>query len=462
MISALTGDGVDDLQATGSAAHVPEGPWLYPEDQICRCAAAPARRRDHPREALSAAAPGTALPVDGRDRIWKERKDGSVRIEQTIYVERESQRKIVLGKGGADHQGDRRGGAHGASPRSSSSRCICSCSSRCARAGATIPERYREMGLEFPKEVAPVLGNRSHARSQRLRNRSRTWLLPGSCYVARQAAAAPTKAPSRPHSAWNGSTKASCSASSRHGETSVILEVMTRGHGRHLGLVRGGAARGCAPCCSRAIRVRADLAGAARRASRPSISVEGLDLRAGARFWPRRMPSTGSRISRRLCAAAAEREPHAADPCRARSDPRCARRCRAAVAPLVVRFELALLGELGFGLDLASCAVTGATRRSHLRVAAHRAAPSRAPPASRIATGCCAAGLPARTTARLLPTADAADGLRADRLLSSSAHAFAAARPGAAGRARPRFVAAVLFARAPNRATPLRAWMTKH
>ena len=110
MISALTGDGVADLKEW-LAVHVPAGPWHYPEDQITD---APLRQlaAEITREKLYLRL-HQELPYQStvETEQWKELKDGSVRIEQTIYVERESQRKIVLGKGGADHQGDRRGGA---------------------------------------------------------------------------------------------------------------------------------------------------------------------------------------------------------------------------------------------------------------------------------------------------------------------------------------------------------------
>ena len=59
---------------------------------------------------------------------WKELRGGEIRIEQTIYVERESQRKIVLGKGGADHQGDRRGVAPRTRRDRRGARSTCSCS----------------------------------------------------------------------------------------------------------------------------------------------------------------------------------------------------------------------------------------------------------------------------------------------------------------------------------------------
>ncbi len=99
MISAATGDGVDDLKARLAEA-MPAGPWLYPEDQAAdvpmRVLAAEITRekvylRVHEELPYSAAVETTA---------FDDRPDGSARIEQTIYVERDSQRPIVLGKGG--------------------------------------------------------------------------------------------------------------------------------------------------------------------------------------------------------------------------------------------------------------------------------------------------------------------------------------------------------------------------
>jgi len=100
MISALSGDGVADLKRW-LAAHVPPGPWLYPEDQISD---APLRQlaAEITREKLYLRL-HQELPYQSmvETEVWKELKDGSVRIEQTLYVARDSQRKIVLGKGGA-------------------------------------------------------------------------------------------------------------------------------------------------------------------------------------------------------------------------------------------------------------------------------------------------------------------------------------------------------------------------
>jgi GTP-binding protein Era len=99
MISAANGSGVEDLKAR-LAELMPEGPWLYPEDQTAdlpaRLLAAEITReklylRVHEELPYSATVETTA---------FEEAKNGSVRIEQNIYVERDSQRPIILGKGG--------------------------------------------------------------------------------------------------------------------------------------------------------------------------------------------------------------------------------------------------------------------------------------------------------------------------------------------------------------------------
>ena len=99
MISALTGDGVADLKQW-LAERMPPGPWLYPPDQMSD---APMRQlaAEITREKLFERL-HQELPYHStvETESWKELRGGAVRIEQTIYVERESQRKIVLGKGG--------------------------------------------------------------------------------------------------------------------------------------------------------------------------------------------------------------------------------------------------------------------------------------------------------------------------------------------------------------------------
>jgi GTPase len=149
MISALTGDGVPDLKAYLTSA-VPPGPWLFPEDQLTdaslrQTAAEITREKLFLR--LHEELPYT-LTVETAD--WKELADGSIRIEQTIYVERESQRKIVLGAKGRTIK------EIGSAARAEIGEI----------AGAPVhlflfvkvrerwaddPERYREMGLDYPK-----------------------------------------------------------------------------------------------------------------------------------------------------------------------------------------------------------------------------------------------------------------------------------------------------------------------
>jgi GTP-binding protein Era len=150
MISALTGDGVADLRRY-FAAHVPAGPWLYPEDQISD---APMRQlaAEITREKLYLRL-HQELPYQStvETETWKELKDGSVRIEQTIYVERESQRKIVLGKSGQAIK------AIGAAARKDIALAVeqpvhLFLHVKVREGWGDDPERYREMGLEFPKE----------------------------------------------------------------------------------------------------------------------------------------------------------------------------------------------------------------------------------------------------------------------------------------------------------------------
>ena len=150
MISALSGDGVEDLRKALAEA-VPPGPYLYPEDQMSdaplRSLAAEITREKIFQQLHQELPYQSTVETDS----WTERKDSSVRIEQTIFVERESQRKIVLGKGGATIK------SIGAEARKEIADIL----------GVPVhlflfvkvrenwgddPDRYREMGLEFPKE----------------------------------------------------------------------------------------------------------------------------------------------------------------------------------------------------------------------------------------------------------------------------------------------------------------------
>lgn len=145
----------------------------------------------------------------------------------------------------------------------------------------------------------------------------------------------------------------------RHGEANAILELMTHGHGRHLGLVRGGFGSRLRPVLqpgnsvSAAWRARLDE-------HLGNYTVEGLRLRAASYFSAPHAIYGVTHLAA-LMRLLPERDPHTGlyevldgildqldDPVLA--------------APMVVRFELRLLSELGFGLDLEQCAATGASR----------------------------------------------------------------------------------------------------
>src|SRR5262245_28164559 len=144
----------------------------------------------------------------------------------------------------------------------------------------------------------------------------------------------------------------------RHGEANAILEIMTREHGRHLGLVRGGAGSRLRPILQPGNDVRVTWR-ARLDEHLGHFTVEGLKLRA-AELMIAAHASYGVTHLAALCRLLPERDPHdevhaalvhALDHMQE----------RALSAVLVARFELQLLAELGFGLDLDQCAATGAT-----------------------------------------------------------------------------------------------------
>jgi len=150
MISALTGDGVADLKRH-IAALLPEGPWHYPEDQAA----------DIPLRSLAAEITREKLFLRLHDELpysltveteeWEQKKDGSIRIAQVIYVERDSQKKIALGKGGQTIK------TIGQLAREELQEMLETkvhlfLFVKVRENWSDDRERYREMGLDFPKE----------------------------------------------------------------------------------------------------------------------------------------------------------------------------------------------------------------------------------------------------------------------------------------------------------------------
>lgn len=149
MISALKGYGCKDLLEY-LVSHMPLGPWYYPEDQIS----------DMPMRQLAAEVTREKLYLRLHDELpysstvetekWEERKDGSVRIEQVVYVERDSHKRILLGHKGETIK------AIGQSARKEISEILeqpvhLFLFVKVRDNWGNDPERYREMGLEFPK-----------------------------------------------------------------------------------------------------------------------------------------------------------------------------------------------------------------------------------------------------------------------------------------------------------------------
>lgn len=150
MISAMKGHGVQDLKQT-LADRMPPGPWLYPEDQVA----------DLPLRMLAAEITREKLFLRLHDELpyastvetetWQERKDGSVRIEQVVFVERDSQKKIVLGKGGSLIKQVSQETRHELAEILEQPVHLF-LFVKVRENWADDPARYREMGLEFPKD----------------------------------------------------------------------------------------------------------------------------------------------------------------------------------------------------------------------------------------------------------------------------------------------------------------------
>lgn len=142
----------------------------------------------------------------------------------------------------------------------------------------------------------------------------------------------------------------------RHGEANAVLDVLTLEHGRHLGMVRGGAGSPLRPILQPGNSVQ--VVWRARLDEHlGNYTVEGLRLRTGAMLAASAAVYGVTHLSA-LARLLPERDPHpevlaALEEILDRIDD------VRAIAPMVVRFELQLLAELGFGLDLETCAATG-------------------------------------------------------------------------------------------------------
>ncbi|RFB80626.1 DNA repair protein RecO [Methylovirgula sp. 4M-Z18] len=144
----------------------------------------------------------------------------------------------------------------------------------------------------------------------------------------------------------------------KFGERSVILEIMTRAHGRHLGVVRSGRSKTMLPILQTGNGVEA-VWWARLEDHLGTYSIEGSKLRAGT-FLASRQALSGITHLAYLLRLLPERDPHPDlyDTLVLVADHLDDRQI---AAPLMVLFELAMLSELGFGIDLSRCAATGAT-----------------------------------------------------------------------------------------------------
>jgi len=150
MISALNGDGVTDLKEYLATA-VPPGPWLFPENQLTDASLRQTAAEITREKLFLRLHEELPYQLTVETAAWKELHDGSVRIEQTIYVTRESQRKIVLGaKGQTIKEIGSAARADIAEITGVKVHLILFVKVR--EHWGDDPERYREMGLDYPKK----------------------------------------------------------------------------------------------------------------------------------------------------------------------------------------------------------------------------------------------------------------------------------------------------------------------
>jgi len=149
MISALTGDGVADLKSY-LAETAPPGPWLFPEDQLTDASLRQSAAEITREKLFLRLHDELPYKLTVETTEWKTLKDGSIRIEQTIYVERESQRKIVLGAKGQTIK-EIGSAAREEIGEMAGTPVHLFLFVKVRERWAEDPERYREMGLDYPK-----------------------------------------------------------------------------------------------------------------------------------------------------------------------------------------------------------------------------------------------------------------------------------------------------------------------
>jgi GTPase len=149
MISALTGDGVTDLKSYLAGA-MPPGPWLFPEDQLTDASLRQTAAEITREKLFLRLHDELPYQLTVETTAWKELQDGSIRVEQTVYVTRESQRKILLGAKGATIKAVSMAAREEIGAMAEAPVHLFLFVKVRERWGED-PERYREMGLDYPK-----------------------------------------------------------------------------------------------------------------------------------------------------------------------------------------------------------------------------------------------------------------------------------------------------------------------
>ncbi len=329
MVSAGNGDGLDRL-VDALAAAMPEGPFLYPPDELTdlpdRLLAAEIVREQIFRQTHDEVPYAATVETES----WQERKDGSVRIEATIYVARPGHKAILIG--------DRGGRIKDIGARARQE-----LDNAAGTTGASVPERERTPRVG--RGTRPPAGDRSGGGRV---------AVPLRLLAIVAGEAGPTE---QKLMEWDA--PAIVLDARPYGEGDAVATVMTEQHGLHRGLARGGAARGHSAVWQPGNLVQ--VRWVARLTDQlGSFSAELIHPAAALAMDDPLALGMLTAICAVAEGALAEREPH----------PRVFGGLLHLIARLpqgatmlaeLVRWEAVLLADLGYGLDLAGCAVTGET-----------------------------------------------------------------------------------------------------